>query len=394
MRDMPTHEAFRASAPHAVEGVVQNYAWGSTQSLPELLGRAPDGRPQAELWLGAHHRAPARVAHEGELDALVRAQPEALLGARVAQRFDGQLPFLFKVLAAAKPLSIQAHPDLEQAREGYAREQAAGIPLDAPHRNYRDANHKPELIVALTPFHALKGFRAPEEILERTEPARAALEQARAALRSAGLRGFLDALLSLQGEQRAAAIRASAGVDPWVGRLAEHYPDDSGALAPLFLNRVELQPGEGLYLDARELHAYLEGTGLELMASSDNVLRGGCTPKHVDREELTRVLRFEPSPVQRLHAVKREEGLGVWETPAAEFELSLITPGAQGAWRAPRERSADLLLCTRGTAQVEADGVRVELPRGRAALLPAAARDYTVRGEADVHRASVPRPSA
>ena len=214
----------------------------------------------------------------------------------MCDRFGNELPFLFKVLAAEVPLSIQAHPNQEQARSGWARENAEGIPLDAPRRNYRDLNHKPELLCALTPFVALKGFRPFDETTRGLdpiarpelagEPARLGREQSPAALRSLFAR-----LMTLEADERepllkrAAAQAARKPADPawrWVKSLMERHPGDVGALAPLYHNLVTLAPGQAFFLPAGELHAYLEGTALEIMANSDNVLRGGLTPKHVD----------------------------------------------------------------------------------------------------------------
>ena len=394
---MPTEEAFRADAAHLLEGVVQRYDWGSLDAIPALLGQASDGSPQAELWLGAHQRAPALVGGSRlDLDQLVRSQPVEVLGERVARHHDGQLPFLLKLLSAAKPLSIQAHPDLEMARAGWAREEAEGIPRDSPQRNYKDPNHKPELLVALTRFHALKRFRPLAQILERTAAAGPALAPARAALEARadeeGLRAFVDALLSLGEDERGSAIEhacVNAG-EPWIAHMAREFPGDAGALAPLFLQHVELAPGEGLYLRARELHTYLEGTGLELMASSDNVLRGGCTSKHIDRAELCRVLRFEPQQIEVLRAEPASDGSARWRTPAREFELSLLELAEGSAWSSQEERGAEVLLCTRGELRITTRAGELPLARGAAALLPAAARSYTLEGAGCVYRARVP----
>jgi len=415
MRAPPGHcrhtlmsEAVPPSARRALplEGVVQHYAWGSPTAIPLLLGREnPDGRPWAELWLGAHPKAPSRVEWEGEerpLDELIKAHPVALLGERVARSFGPTLPFLLKVLAAKQPLSIQAHPDRAQARAGFAREEAAGIPLDAPERSYRDPNPKPELIVALTPFIALKGFRETGEILDRIS--RAGVEELaaeRALLASDpgqdGLRRFVGELLELSDSRRAIAISqaSESGLDPLIQRLATSFPGDVGALAPLFLQHVELAPSEGLFLKPRELHTYIDGVGLELMANSDNVLRGGLTKKHIERSELLSVLSFEHEPVHVLRSAGDPSGAARWPTPAREFYLDVIDNQAGQVWESPGERGVELLFAGEGQGRVICgSGEELALPAGRAALVPAAAGAYRLAGEGLFFRVSVPEELA
>ncbi|RMH76263.1 MAG: mannose-6-phosphate isomerase, class I, partial [Actinomyces sp.] len=295
----------------ALDGVVRHYDWGSPEAIPRLCGLAPDGRPWAELWLGAHPSAPAAVGPgRTPLDRLVAADPQGQLGPVVAERF-GTLPFLLKVLAAARPLSLQAHPTLDQARRGFAREEAAGIPVDAPHRSYRDRSHKPELICALTTFDALCGFRHPVRTLALLdELATGALDPVRAALADSpdavGLSRVLRHLLELDAAEAAtlveSVVAACAAADGsefarerrTALRLAELYPGDAGVVTSLLLNRVTLRPGQALFLGAGNLHAYLGGVGVEIMANSDNVLRGGLTTKHVDVPALLEVVDTSP----------------------------------------------------------------------------------------------------
>jgi mannose-6-phosphate isomerase len=393
-----------------LDNPVREYAWGSRTAIAELLGEpAPSAHPQAELWMGAHPAAPSRVLLDGArptLREVVRCDPAAVLGARVAARFDGELPFLLKVLAAEQPLSLQAHPDARQAAEGFAREQARGIPLDAPQRCYRDPFAKPELLCALTPFDALVGFRPVPAILERlTRAGLAGLAPELAALRerpdAAGLAGFFAALLELPRERRervareAAAAARLAAADPdlaWVARLAERHPADAGVLAPLLLERVRLAPGEALFLPAGELHAYLHGVGVEIMASSDNVLRGGLTEKHVDVPELLRVLRFRAGAPPILRPRLAAPGLESYDAPAREFALSVLRVRSGAPFDAAPERSVEILLCTQGGCRLEeaGGGDEVALARGRAAIVPAALAGYRIRGDATLFRASVP----
>lgn len=392
-----------------LDNPVQNYAWGSRSALAEFLGRpAPAPRPEAELWIGAHPKAPSRVVSppgRGTLDQAIQDDPIGILGADVCDRFGNELPFLLKVLAAAEPLSIQAHPSQDQARRGWARENAEGIPVNAPHRNYRDTNHKPELVAALSPFVALKGFRAVDEIVRRLDVlgrqelspqiGRAAREKDAAALRALFAR-----LLTLDPEESAPVLararRESAAREgqedwAWVSRLLERFPGDGGALAPLYLNLVTLAPGEALFLAAGELHAYLEGMALEIMANSDNVLRGGLTSKHVDVPELLATLTFEPHPPEVLSPVERAPGEMAYPTSAREFELGLLDLSPERPYRPGPDRGVEVLVGLAGRMRVDAgDGAPVTLVRGASVLVPAATSGYEVTGEGRLARARVP----
>jgi mannose-6-phosphate isomerase len=388
---------------------VQPYAWGSPTLMAEFLGQPNvERRPQAELWIGAHPSLPSQVVDAGSphrLDEWIRQAPEAMLGHALIDRYGPELPFLLKVLAVAAPLSIQCHPNLEQAREGFAREDRLGVPRDAPERNYRDANHKPELIVALSRYTALKGFRPVDQTLGYLSALVApALAPAVAALTQGGedgLKEFFSSLMSLAKAQQADVVahvareaRARAPQDltwEWVARLCVRYPEDVGVLSPLYLNLVVLEPGQGLYLPAGELHAYLEGLGVEIMANSDNVLRGGLTPKHVDAPELMRLLDFRAERPQVLTPQPQGDGAHVYATPAAEFELALLrvvggTPRAVDA-----DHGVEILLVVDGRLRVVAPPATLELTRGDAVFVPAAAGAYRLDGEARVARARVPR---
>jgi mannose-6-phosphate isomerase len=402
-------DAVDARRIYRLHNRIQSYAWGSSEAIPALLGTSQSSTPWAELWMGAHPSAPSRLLTPAgwiALDAWIARDPEGVLGPVVARRFDGRMPFLFKILAAAAPLSIQAHPSLDQARTGFDRENAAGIPLDAPNRCYRDANHKPELICALTPFTALNRFRAPAEIVERLEvleapDLRGLLQALSAQPNRDGLRTFFTALMSLPGAvrdrilaragERARNLSESPWV--WVQRLLRAYPADIWALAPLLLNLVELAPGQAIYLPAGELHSYLGGLAVELMANSDNVLRGGLTRKHVDVEELGRTLTFRSGPVELLEPSplggNGPERLG-YATPAEEFELSVLQPSPGRPVEAVPSRGIEILLCVEGEVRVlERDsGTVITIPRGASALIPASVSRYRIEGRGCVHRAS------
>jgi mannose-6-phosphate isomerase len=390
-----------------LDNPVQNYAWGSRDAIASLLGRRNEsGRPEAELWIGAHPKAPSRVADgsPGTLEERIRKAPDALLGVAMAREYAGELPFLLKVIAAAEPLSVQCHPDATQAREGFERENRAGLPLDAFERNYRDPHHKPELLVALERFVALRGFRPLDEILRLLPPLRLAelaspLDVLGRDRSPEALRALFSRLLSLDERARFAADAARAAAarredDPaygWTVRLAEKYPRDVGVLAPLLFNLVELAPEEGLYLPAGELHAYLEGVAVEVMANSDNVLRGGLTPKHVDVAELLAVASFRSGPAERLRPVAVSPTESVYRTPAREFELGLVRVATGTPHASPPGRGVELLLGLEGDATLVAEGGSFSVAKGRSVFVPAALESYRIEGEGRVCRAGVPR---
>jgi len=390
---------------------IQEYAWGSTRAIPDLLGQKnPEHKTLAELWMGAHPKAPSRVQHNGQwvsLQELIAKHPVDILGNRVAKNFNNRLPYLFKVLAAAKPLSIQAHPDLQQAREGFQRENAQNIPLDAPNRNYRDENHKPECICALTPFWALSRFRKTSEILSYFEKLNLRqLEGELAGLikrpASHGLKELYTFLMTLdrkrqikivdQALKKAWGLKAEDPAYRWMCKLAEDYPDDIGVLSPILLNLICLEPGQAIFLGSGELHAYLEGMGIELMANSDNVLRGGLTPKHIDVPELLRVLHFKDRDMTLLKPVKSVTHERVYPSPAVEFVLSVITLSKSDSYQSPQYRSAEILICTRGTATILDchDQSVTQLPQGASALIPSAVKRYRIKGECICYKAAVP----
>ncbi|WP_305092187.1 mannose-6-phosphate isomerase, class I [Prescottella sp. R16] len=400
-----------------LEGALRSYAWGSRTALAELCGRtSPSAHPEAELWLGAHPADPARVVEDGSprsLRDVVDADPAGELGDRCIAEFGADLPFLLKVLAAEEPLSLQAHPSAEQAREGFAREEAAGIPIDSPERNYRDASHKPELVVALTRFEALAGFRDPHRTVRLLEAlAVPELDPYTGLLAgqpdSGGLRALFTTWITLPSPALSALLPAvldgcvaylstpdASGLEfaaeaQTALELSEGYPGDAGVLASLLLNRITLEPGQGLFLDAGNLHAYLHGTAVEIMANSDNVLRGGLTPKHVDVPELLRVLDFDSVDVPILTPVPSPDpengGWGVYETPAPEFRLARIdldldtTDGAATGFGSGGPR---ILLCTSGAAKVTCETRSLVVESGGSVWISAADRDIQVQSCAE-----------
>ncbi|WLS80709.1 mannose-6-phosphate isomerase [Erwinia pyri] len=378
---------------------LQNYAWGSPTALTDLYGIAnPDGQPMAELWMGAHPKSPSYIDVDGEkksLRTVIEADKEALLSKAVAERF-GELPFLFKVLCADQPLSIQVHPSKAAAEAGFAKENAAGIPLSAANRNYKDANHKPELVFALTPFKAINGFRELHEIISLLQPVAGAHPAIAHFLQSpemSGLSTLFAALLSMEGEQKSLALdllkselRSRKG-EPWetVALIAEVYPDDSGLFSPLLLNVIELQPGEAMFLFAETPHAYLQGVALEVMANSDNVLRAGLTPKYIDIPELLANLKFEAKPYASLLTQPEQVGTTLnFPVPVDDFAFSLhqLSPTP-----APiHQQSAAILFCVEGQAVVIQGEQQLTLKPGESCFVPATDSSLTLAGNGRVAR--------
>lgn len=396
----------------SLDNTIARYAWGSRTALATLQGRpSPTPEPEAELWMGAHPRAPSRLQDDGRtLLQAIDEDPAGMLGDVVVRRFGPRLPFLLKVLAAAEPLSLQAHPDAARAREGFAEEEAAGIPRDAPHRNYADPWPKPELVCALGPFVALCGFRELEGSRALVEalgvPAlRRAAEPLWSLPAPAGLAATVHALLtmadpaSLVREVIAAAERSGSAGErwprelEWLRRLGARHPADAGVVVALLLNLVELTRDEALFLAAGNLHCYLEGTAVEIMGGSDNVLRGGLTPKHVDVPELLRVLDVHagPVPIRRARPISAYES--VYDTPAAELSLSRLSLPA-GVQHAIAASGPELLLCVEGHVRLASAAGRVaglELRAGDSAFVDAATPRYEARAALDttIFRATV-----
>jgi mannose-6-phosphate isomerase len=373
---------------------VMPYAWGSRTAIAELTGRKGPTEPEAELWMGAQPIAPSKARGDA-LTKHIEADPEGMLGEKTIAEHGSRLPFLLKVLAAAEPLSLQAHPTEAQARAGFEDEERRGVPRDASNRNYKDPHHKPELICALTPFDALCGFRRAADTLALfDELAVKELEPLLAPLRgSPNARGLEETFRAIMLAEDAAPIVAALvdacrvhGSFPveraLVQRLAKLYPGDVGIISALLLNLVRLAPGEAIYLDAGNLHAYLEGTGIEIMASSDNVLRGGLTKKHVDVPELMRVLDFTDGPVKPMRARAIDAHERVYETPSAEFRLSIV----EVSDAIERKVSGpEILFCAKGSVAVDA----LALGRGCAAFVAASTARYALSGSGTVYRARV-----
>ena len=385
----------RTSTPGVLAGAVQTYPWGSLDALPRIMGTAPTGEPQAELWLGAHPRGPA-VLRRGEshrpLDQVIAADPVGELGADTARRYGGELPFLLKILAVAQPLSLQAHPDRGQAQTGFDAENRQGIPIGAGHRSFSDRNHKPELICALEPFTALCGFRAPSAAAALLDSL--AVPELAPVVESLGkgriewaLRWLLErprqaaAEIALQSAAACARPGPYHGERQWAARIAQQHPGDIGVVIALMLNQVELQPGQALYLGPGSLHAYLHGVAVEIMSNSDNVLRGGLTAKHVNAPALLAATDCRAAEV----SVLAPEGPNhTFPSPVPDFRLTRLEVAGPVLCQ---PSGPEIALCASGEVRVAGR----EIVGGGAVWLPAGTGEYEVSGAGLLFRARTGR---
>ncbi|CAH0532763.1 Mannose-6-phosphate isomerase [Vibrio stylophorae] len=422
---MPNYHVY----PHnfyPLRNVIQNYPWGSTTAMHELFSiDNPTHQPQAELWMGTHPNGCSRVqigGQEHSLAALIAQNSAGILSPQTLEDF-GELPFLFKILSAEKALSVQVHPSKGEAQKGYALEEGKGIAPQAAHRNYKDPNHKPELVYALTTYQAMNGFRNLQQIaalfaaIDFSVPSCQAIEKLVIAYQqqcdSAGLQTFFSALLSLQGADKDAALDAllahalrehrlmessltenaqqlpdalnQTDIFELILTLAQQYPGDIGLFSPLLLNVVTLAPGQAMYLDARTPHAYIKGTGLEIMANSDNVLRAGLTNKFIDVPELVACTQFEEKPMRTMLLTPHKEG-EVWhyDIPVPDFGFTVYQSAVQTL---VHSQSAEIILALDDTVQLtHANGETLTLQKGESAFIPAYAYYYSVTSSGRIAR--------
>jgi len=396
---------------HLLDNSVRRYDWGSVDHIQGLLGLPADGRPAAELWLGAHPGAPSRTGPGTSLVDLISAAPHEVLGRRTADRFGPRLPYLLKVLAARRALSLQVHPRPHDARAGFRRDDQAGVEVGSPLRSFHDEHHKPEMIVALTRFEGLAGFRSPRTVLELLDGLEGRLVTSmRGALRGTrsgpGLRAALEGLLAARDEpgcaddvsvtvasvrERLASVSPDLRADTTVLQLAEEHPGDPGAIASLLLNRVSLEPGEAIYIPAGEVHAYLSGVGVEIMAASDNVLRAGLTTKHVDSDALLACAAFAPRPPDRPETlVSGSQSLvRTYRAPIEEFALLTADLHPSEPVTLPHD-GPRIVLALDGSARLLTGSGEATLRRGESCLVPDAAGPLTADGEAHLVCAWVP----
>ncbi len=406
---------------YKMENPIQHYVWGSKTGLSSCLGIPnPNDEPMAELWMGAHPKTPSLALIEGQklkLDALISQDPEGILGADTVAAFGPSLPFLFKVLSADQPLSIQAHPAKQKALRGFEREELAGIPVDAADRNYRDRNYKPEMAIAITPFEGLYGFRPIDELLANV---RLASGSETAYRRIAGrldrdrsrveLSVFFYSMIASDAAMKATILeQAKRSIDElldegklsgpqktvfeWCSRLYRLYPGDIGALAPLILNYVRLAPGEAVAIKPGELHAHLCGTCFEIMANSDNVIRGGLTHKHVDVPELISVLSFNAQPPSILHAQKADALEEVYPCFVPDFQICHIQlregDRLQRRTESGKSHGPAIYLCLEGEARLSETEGSIEIKQGESVFARADTGSYEISGPASIYEASL-----
>jgi mannose-6-phosphate isomerase len=388
-----------------LSNVIQDYPWGSKTEITDLFAIPnPNHQHQAEIWMGAHANGCSKVADSGVLlSDVINNDPKATLGEYTQQRF-GNLPYLFKVLSAEKPLSIQVHPKLSQAREGFARENEQGIPVNAANRNYRDDNHKPELVYALTFYQAMNGFRPIEEIIALFNEAKIATLSAElnaliATPNEIGLQTFFTAVMNLNGERKQSALielqlsnerKAQTALAreafTLIVAFRKEYADDIGLFSPLMLNVVELAPGEAMFLHAETPHAYVKGTGLEIMGNSDNVLRAGLTPKYIDVPELIANTRFSSIPSEEIKLAPVQMGnKSGYPIPVDDFGFQIIT--SNDCQKEQFVRSAEILFCIKGIVTVASQKDNVVLKAGESLFVCNSALSYKYQGDAVFARA-------
>lgn len=405
-----------------LKGVIQHYEWGGDQFIPHLIGEPNDAkRPFAELWMGAHPKAPSSGVIEGNpisLLDLIQASPLDILGKQMADKYNQSLPFLFKILDARKMLSIQAHPDKHTAREGFKDENKRSIHISAQNRNYKDENHKPEVHIALTDFWMLHGFRTFLEIETflnshpQLQPILSFINEPDFPDNESGkIRAVYKFIMELPDQRISAMLQPLLQL--WTknylqGVLKKHQPEywaarahldlsapdgkiDRGIFSIFLMNLVHLEPGEGTFQDAGILHAYLEGSNVELMASSDNVLRGGLTPKHIDVPELLKILNFESGPPEILYGDSFDQNETIYNTPCDDFLISKIVVSHSSSFHCRAIDAPSIFIVVEGKASFEAKDLKVKGRQGHIFFTrPGYSFTITTDIAATLFRATVP----
>jgi mannose-6-phosphate isomerase len=382
-----------------MQNKIQEYAWGSKSYIQNLLSLQVD-TPMAELWMGSHPKASSQILINGMWTRLSTYLSDTPIT-------DATLPYLLKVLAADLPLSIQAHPSKAQAQIGFSRENDLGIPLDSPVRNYKDDNHKPELICALTPFSAMCGFRQYQEIIDHFTALKfdrffSTFPVFRSAPSAQTFRAFFHELMTLPEYFVTNLMKdldsmlstphllpsSMDSITRCCSRIKEEFSQDIGILAPLYLNLIDLKPHQALYLDAGILHAYLQGAGMEIMANSDNVLRGGLTPKHIDIDELLDTISFEPWTVEILEPFEQSPSLYSYPTPAQEFYLMYYSGSDGSESILDSVRHDCIVFCADGSAAIHCCDTQMTIERGQSIFVPATDLPISIRGKAELYIAT------
>ncbi len=397
-----------------LKGVVQHYAWGGKNYISKLLSiNNAEYKPYAEYWMGAHVKAPSLIKSgnmELPLDKVISESPASYLGKKVADKFGNRLPYLFKILDVKDMLSIQVHPTKQAAEKGFAKENKEGIPLTASYRNYKDDNHKPEIMVALTEFWLIHGFKSSAEITRLFQET-PEFKPLAPYFENGGYEGLykyvmelpqqeidlmLDPLINRLVPLYQADQLSKASPDFWAARAALQNQTaegsyDRGIFSIYFFNLVHAQPGEGIFQGAGVPHAYLEGVNVELMANSDNVLRGGLTPKYIDVPELLSNLKFEPVTPKILSGAMVSETERVYKSPAADFEVSCIQVTGNQSYQSSQDHAIDIAIVLKGEVEVVAATTNLTLRKGEV-FMAAAHTLYAITTEkkATLYKATVP----
>ncbi|WP_019614921.1 mannose-6-phosphate isomerase, class I [Psychromonas ossibalaenae] len=388
---------------YKMTNTIQNYEWGSKTAMQGLFAfKNKTQQTQAELWMGAHANGCSLLSTgEGviKLSDFIAQDPHLILGKKTADEF-GQLPYLFKVLAAEKALSVQVHPNKQQAQAGFAKENKLAVPHNAFNRNYKDANHKPEVVFALTEYLAMNGFRDMQQIVEYFQPInileiKPLLQAFSADFTAGGLQDFFQAMLLLEGGRKTRAVQAlmvyaqdnlHQPLFSLIAELGRQYPGDIGLFSPLMMNVLTLQPGEAMFLDACTPHAYIKGTGLEIMANSDNVLRAGLTPKYIDVPELLANTIFCSKAAEDL-LLKPQADAG-WQNyvvPVSDFKLS-IADNVEDL--CVKVNSAEIIFAVDAPVRLShRDENTITINKGESLFIPAYAGDYQVSSSGQLARA-------
>jgi mannose-6-phosphate isomerase len=397
-----------STKPYIIEPCFKYYDWGSYSSIQEITGRRElEEKTVAEMWMGDHPSGANKVKIDTSLTPfhdILDSMPAEILGDKSNLKFNGELPFLFKLLASEKPLSIQAHPDKKQAEVGYERENILNIPLDDFTRGYKDRNHKPEIILALTEFTIMKGFQKYKNIKDNfstycPESSSFLFNGIPACTDKKMIKSFLGNMMSAGRREVKKMINESISnskgnntlISGLITKFSHFYPEDRGILSPLYLNSAVLQKGDAVYVSAGELHAYVEGTGMELMANSDNVFRGGLTNKHVDRDELFDILKYSPSVIEKVPKLSAKNET-LYQTVSEEFLLSEIIVAKDKTYASSEERSIEIIFCLQGKVQItnRKNDNLLNVKTGECFFVPSSFEKYYIEGEGTFYKAAIP----